>query len=406
MIDKQLKALLKNVSNDGLLSQMIRGEFLEQVIEDSDLAMYLIENCNIGNKLNEIVEAYRKKSDTPSYELDKKIILKYAELEFNGIFGKVHEAYDIFKRMPYNEISDQEFIDKFLSYKKSSILFYYDGITKELESNDWFIPLLFKHKELPLKNLFTYDDSNHERNLEAVKIDIKNYDSLSLKAQGNPLLIEYVLEQVVNKNNTILAREIELRSIITAIMNFENQKEILMNDTKVQFADNHHLVKVDNYKSFFIENGTCLNSFSKEDLTSVIKVRDTAIETIGSKSISNKGFIATLLGEIAFDNPALKDNTVIYEVLDSYKRYLERSVDKLDRDDISNLKTILSKSNSEVKVLLKQMKENEMVISSNMDKLEMLRVLKNITPILFQSVLEKDSNSNKSEAPKTRVNKF
>lgn len=406
-INKQLQSILENVSKDGFLEQMLRGNFLDEVVADTELAKYILENLNSRSKKKIILEGLQEKNPDATYAYEKELVLKYlsGEDKYNN---KKLEASDVLGFIPKEAIvSDKEFVRSIVITPSQNVLFFDRELAAALEKQDWFVPMLTDERVISLSLLSVFDDTDHDNNLNVVKIKNDNFTHLSLKAQGNPLLIEEVLGNFKVENEKIrVSRQNEiLEYVAKSITDFEKMVKDLPDEEKKSLANNYHLVTKENYKNFLMDFGVFVDGLNADEFSKVLEIRRKKLLNTPKAGFENDSFISELVSKTPAKDPILSDIKVAYPLLKAYKDFISSDIKRPGKDDVLYVKTIVKKVNASVcsKFVKDYEKEHgELSKTANMDELK--KYLDAVIIPFFEQYLE--TTSPKNDVKQGRALKF
>lgn len=401
MIDylQNLKELLKNISNDGFLEQMLRDNFEKLLLKDNNLITFILEDLNPREYTKNLLKAYRDNlpEGNNDYSFEKKIFLKYCNSKSpqNLYLEKVMSSIPIEKIL-----EDKDFIKKVVDSDSEEIFYRKREIVDMLQKEDWYIELMIKNKKIKIHYFKDFDFSDLDRNLRIIEANKSNYQYFSLLERINPVILDCVLNDFSTNSIDVM------NSIVNSIEDFHEGKInnlFSINDLPL----NSNIVTPENYKDFFVDAGLYFKSFkySEEDFIKVMTKRAQQLsEILSVKNFENSSIVEFLLGDKSLNNRNLTIKSAFQlivlskELLNNFSNY------KVQPSDLNLIKSVMKscvRSNtffkssfSEITKAFFELEYNKHDKSST--KEITLKNLKNIESLMLHAIIETEApiNSN------------
>lgn len=388
--NKLLHQLLKNVSNDGMLAQMLRDEFLEDVSKDISTTKYILEHCSPRHKTVELLQKYRKNNLSQDYEFEKSLVIRYLEIEKEQIY----QCDNIIELIPASYImEDKDFIEKVILLSSSSEYLFSKNkeLAKLIFNNDWYIEKLIDANKFILSSFPNFDYSDMERTLKVLNNE-QNYESLRSDLKTNPIIINHLLDLVEKKD-----KDDSWRNRTSKLKLLESMAKSIEFGSKTNESISPEILK-----STFIHFGVFFKDFKYTDQENAETVRN-RVDLI--KSDINKGDTPDILVKLTADKE--KFGLLFgYQVLTEYKNILESLELKkyyISTPDMKLLKTMMKQvcsTNPSLKSEYQKLIDNGLDISTTKHTkshaTEVCQdVIKNMYPLILERVLEIEAPINK-----------
>lgn len=387
--NKLLHQLLKNVSNDGMLAQMLRDEFLEGVSKDIETSKYILEHCNPRHKTIELLKKYRENSLVQDYEFEKGLIIRYLEVQKE----QMYQCDNIIEIIPASHIiEDKEFIEKVILLSSSSEYLFSKNkeLTQLIFNNDWYIEKLIDANKFILSSFPNFDYSDMDRTLRVLNNE-QNYESLRGDLKTNPIIINHLLDLVEKKD-----KDDSWRNRTSKLKLLESMAE------NIEFQSKNEIISPENLKSTFIHFGIFFKDFKYTDQENAETVRN-RVELI--KADISKNDTPDILVKLT-GNKEKFGLLFGYQVLTEYKNILESLELKkyyISTPDMKLLKTMMKQvcsTNPSLKSEYQKLIDNGLDISTTKHTkshaTEVCQdVIKNMYPLILERVLEIEAPINK-----------